>query len=106
VIGSRFGDRFPTRFLDRRATLAAGYGTTALVFQPPTLGVSYHFVFSVLLVGLVLALPAIGRPSGARIRVAVARRTVDPETPLSLAVTGISAVTIGWAAYLVGYLLL
>ncbi|MFC7071537.1 metal-dependent hydrolase [Halovenus rubra] len=79
--------------IHRRAVLGAGYVGTLLALPPPTLSVSYHFVFSVLAVGLV--------------------GVVDLPTPeldtarskLSLVTTGLAAVTIAWLAYSAGYLI-
>lgn len=47
--------------IDRRASAGATYGVAALAVTPPTLEVSYHFVFSILAVGLVCG--AIWTPS-------------------------------------------
>lgn len=71
-----------------RAGLGAGYAAVAPLLVPPTLGVSYHFVFSVLAVGLVAA---------------VASRDVR-RRPLRVAVTGLAAVTLAALAYAAVYL--
>nr|WP_305883035.1 metal-dependent hydrolase [Halobellus rarus] len=49
----RVTDRSVRLFSDRSAALGATYGVAALVLVPPTLEVSYHFVFSILAVGSV-----------------------------------------------------
>ncbi|SEG75587.1 LexA-binding, inner membrane-associated putative hydrolase [Halobellus limi] len=49
----RVTDRSVRLFSDRSAALGATYGAAALVLVPPTLDVSYHFVFSILAVGSV-----------------------------------------------------
>lgn len=94
----------PRRLVDRRATLGASYGFAALVLTPPTLDASYQFVFSILAVGLLLAIPELGFPSTRRIRAAFRARRIDGQRPLALALTGTAAVTIGWVAYLGAYL--
>jgi len=93
------------RFVNRRATLGASYGLVALVLTPPTLDASYHFVFSILAVGLLLAIPELGRPSARRVRSALRERRIDVQRPLALALTGTAAVTTGWMAYLGAYLI-
>ncbi|MGQ4555502.1 metal-dependent hydrolase [Halobellus sp. GM3] len=49
----RVTDRSPGPLFDRTATLGAAYSVVPLVLVPPTLDVSYHFVFSILAVGAV-----------------------------------------------------
>ncbi|WP_336023653.1 metal-dependent hydrolase [Halobellus salinisoli] len=49
----RLTDRSVRLFSDRTAALGATYGAAAIVLAPPTLDVSYHFVFSILAVGSV-----------------------------------------------------
>ncbi|MFD1686034.1 metal-dependent hydrolase [Halobellus litoreus] len=49
----RVTDRSIRLFSDRSAALGAAYGAAAIVLVPPTLDVSYHFVFSILAVGSV-----------------------------------------------------
>jgi membrane-bound metal-dependent hydrolase YbcI (DUF457 family) len=49
----RLYDRPWRALLDRRGTVGAAYGVAAVVMAPPTLAVSYHFVFSILSVGFV-----------------------------------------------------
>lgn len=44
--------------VDRRAALGVLYAPVAFLLPPPTLSVSYHFVFTILGVGFVLAVPA------------------------------------------------
>jgi membrane-bound metal-dependent hydrolase YbcI (DUF457 family) len=80
-----------------RVTLAAGYAASVLVIPPPTLDLSYPFVFSVVAVGLVGAVP--------RVRL-VGERSVRLPDRTATAVTALSAVTVAWVAYTVAYLLL
>nr|WP_092906631.1 metal-dependent hydrolase [Halostagnicola kamekurae] len=55
VAVARVTDRSLPRLVDRRASAGLAYGVAAVVMTPPTLEVSYHFVFSILAVGLVCA---------------------------------------------------
>ena len=49
----RLTDRRVTSYLERPAAVGVVYGAAALVLPAPTLDVSYHFVYSVLGIGLV-----------------------------------------------------
>ncbi|MFB6070435.1 MAG: metal-dependent hydrolase [Halanaeroarchaeum sp.] len=71
-----------------RATAGAAYAIAIAVLPPPTLGASYPFVFSVLGVGLVGAVP-------------IGRRRPEAVTAV---VTGLAGVTVAWFAYTVAYL--
>jgi membrane-bound metal-dependent hydrolase YbcI (DUF457 family) len=105
------------------AGLGTGYAVVIFLLPPPTLAVSYHFVFSVLAVGAVGVAPVLSR----RRRWADRRRLRDvPELTATLAVrsdggrgegsenvgrdvvgavvTGLSAVTLAWVAYGLAYL--
>ncbi len=79
-------------YVHRRAVLGAGYVGAVLALPPPTLSVSYQFVFSVLAVGLVgvvdVPVPDLRTPQSRR----------------GVAVTGLAAVTIAWLTYAAGYL--
>ena len=87
--------------LDRRATVGAGYAATALVLPAPTLDVSYHFVFTVLAVGIVGFVP---RVELERVR-PFARPRVSLPDGASAAVTALTAVTLAVVAYAGAYLL-
>lgn len=52
-------DTSPLDVIDRSAALGICYAPAALVLPAPTLEVSYHFVFTVVGLGIVLAVPAI-----------------------------------------------
>lgn len=102
----RLSGRRPREFVDARATVGVAYGVAALVLPAPTLSVSYHFVFSVLAVGTVGMAPR-GVPldrlrRGTKSRSLLARP--DAGDCLRGALTGLGAVTLGVAAYAVGYL--
>jgi hypothetical protein len=84
--------------IDRRAGLGLGYAGAAALVPAPTLDVSYHFVFPLLGVGLlVTAASAIREVRTAPDRWHGAERA---------ALSGLAAVTLAAVAYTVGYLLL
>ena len=79
------------RVVAGRAGLGAGFAATAFLLPAPTLDVSYHFVFPLLGLGLVVALPtprAIRGPSA---------------RPVRAAATGLAAVTVATLAYAAVY---
>jgi membrane-bound metal-dependent hydrolase YbcI (DUF457 family) len=80
-----------------RVAVAAGYAVAVAFVPPPTLNLSYPFVFSVIAVGGVGAIP--------RVRLGGERRMAVPDRRAAF-VTGLSAVTVAWAAYTVAYLVL
>jgi membrane-bound metal-dependent hydrolase YbcI (DUF457 family) len=80
------------RVVSGRAGLGAGYAATVFVLPAPTLDVSYHFVFPLLGLGLLVALPTPRMARGA-----VAR-------PVRAAATGLAAVTVATLAYTLVYL--
>ncbi|MFB6103296.1 MAG: metal-dependent hydrolase [Haloplanus sp.] len=87
----------PTTAVRPQATLGAGYAASILLIPAPTLDLSYPFVFSVLGVGLLGVLPRVrlvGEGGGP---------TVEPPDWLAALVTGLSAITVAWLAYLVAY---
>lgn len=71
-----------------RATLGAAYATAVLFLPAPTIDGSYHFVFSVVAVGMVGAVP-------------LRRRLPDGLTALT---TGLAGVTVAGLAYALAYL--
>ncbi|WP_251344106.1 metal-dependent hydrolase [Haloplanus halophilus] len=98
VVGAATGLRARTAVAPR-ATLGAGYAASVLLVPAPTLDLSYPFVFSVLGVGLVGALPrvrVVGTPDGP---------TVEPPDWLAACLTGLSAITVAWLAYAVAYVI-
>ncbi|WP_459192918.1 metal-dependent hydrolase [Halosimplex sp. J119] len=78
----------PHAHVDRRAVLGVAYAGAALALPAPTLEVSYHFVFSVLAVGVVGVSP----PSFERFR------------SWRAAVTALSAISLAAVAYAMVYL--
>jgi hypothetical protein len=89
--------RQPLSSLEARAALGVGYAASVLLIPAPTLDLSYPFVFSVLGVGLVGAMP--------RVRRFEERLGVERPDAVAAAVTGLAAVTVAWLAYTGAYLL-
>jgi len=113
-------DREVRSFVRPVGFAGVGYGLAGVVLTPPTLSVSYHFVFSVLGLGLTacalawvtasspVAAPAGPRADGGRERLRVVSslgRTVavDLERTATALVTGLVAVSLAWLAYLAVY---
>ncbi|GGL52951.1 metal-dependent hydrolase [Halocalculus aciditolerans] len=82
-------DRDPRDYVSPKATAGIAYAAVAFVVTPPTLDLSYPFVFSVLAVGVVGVTPD------------YTRRLPDAPTA---ALTGLAAVTLAGVAYLATYL--
>ncbi len=82
------------------AGLGVAYAAVVLWLPPPTLNVSYHFVFSILGVGTTLGAPAWRRSDGS------GWLPVDRLKVWGFAVTSTVAVALALAAYVAGYLLL
>ena len=80
-----------------RATLGAGYAASVAFIPAPTLELSYPFVFSVLGVGLVGILPRVRLADGP------GRPTVETPDWIGALLTGLSAITVAWGAYLLAY---
>jgi membrane-bound metal-dependent hydrolase YbcI (DUF457 family) len=91
----RFSGRQAAEALEPRAALGVGYAASVLFVPAPTLDLSYPFVFSVLGVGLLGAIPRVRRPG----------RRLSLERPggVPAVVTGLAAVTVAWLAYGVVY---
>ncbi len=92
VVYARLRDRSLRRYVHPRAALGAGYAGAVALVPPPTLAVSYQFVFGALTLGVVVTLA--GLP-------AVDLRSVRSRE--SLFVTGLATVTVAWLAYLLAY---
>jgi membrane-bound metal-dependent hydrolase YbcI (DUF457 family) len=95
AVYARLRDRSLRGYLHPRAALGAGYAGAVALVPPPTLAVSYQFVFGALALGAVVTLA--GLP-------AVDLRSVRSRE--SLFVTGLATVTVAWLAYLLAYLLI
>jgi len=102
AVAYRVTNRSILASVDRRAAVGAVYGVAALAVTPPTLEVSYHFVFSILGVGLLCGVvqDSYWRPFGARDRW---RPSVDAVFETGL--TTVAAVAVALAAYVTVYLL-
>ncbi|WP_339103626.1 metal-dependent hydrolase [Haloterrigena salinisoli] len=98
----RLTDRSILGSVDRRAGVGGVYGLAALAVTPPTLEVSYHFVFSILGVGLLCGVVR-GRRSTSVPRSSY-RRLPQTESTLEVVLTGLAAVTVALAAYAAVYL--
>jgi len=81
------------------ASLGVAYAGAVALFPPPTLSLSYPFVFSILGVGTTLGAPGWVRGDGPGVLPA------DRDRLWGWAVTGTAAVTLALGAYAVGYLL-
>ncbi|WP_222918987.1 metal-dependent hydrolase [Natrinema sp. SYSU A 869] len=100
----RLTDRSIFAAIDRRAGIGVVYGVAALAVTPPTLAVSYHFVFSILGVGLLCGVVR-ETPSLARSRASY-RGSPSPDGVLEIALTALAAVTVALVAYATVYLFL
>ncbi len=98
----RLTDRSILAFVDRRAAVGAAYGVAALAVTPPTLEVSYHFVFSILGVGLLCGVvgESYWRPFRAR-----DRWLPSMDAVFETGATTLAAVAVALAAYAAVYLL-
>ncbi len=103
-------DRDPRSFVRPLGATGLGYGLVGLVIAPPTLAVSYHFVLSVLALGAVTVTLTwlwpretgpVRADGGVTRRWRVGRRAVvDGDRVTTALVTGVTAVTLAWTAYL------
>jgi membrane-bound metal-dependent hydrolase YbcI (DUF457 family) len=80
-----------------RVAVAVGYALSVFLIPPPTLDLSYPFVFSVVAVGAVGVMPRV------HLRADRQRRLSVPDRTTAL-FTALAAVTVAWAAYAVAYL--
>lgn len=91
-----------TRSIDRRAGLGVAYGVAAVIMTPPTLEVSYHFVFSILSVGLVAG--GLSARAESRSPIAELRDRIDPPTStLGIVFTVLGGITAALVGYVVVY---
>lgn len=92
VVFGHLVDRSVWAAIDQRALVGVVYGGAAVVVAPPTMDVSYHFVFSVLALGIVGVAPT-------------DRQWRVPAT-WTVLVTGLATISIGATAYAATYLFL
>ncbi len=131
---ARVAGRSLTVLFERRAAIGVAYGVAAVVLTPPTLDVSYHFVFTILGIGVVVGAFSISPNPIARLvsvqsrlrrNRSLARRdvaslqrpwltvpSVDLDrllerypSPFEAAFAALGGVTIGLCSYAVVYLL-
>lgn len=95
----------PVRLVDRSAALGVAYGAVAVVMVPPTIDTSYHFVFSILGVGLACA--GVQRSRGTSISLSdLPQQLFGTRTAgLRTACTMIAGVAVALVSYTVVYLL-
>lgn len=89
--------------IDRRAGASATYGIAALAGTPPTLETSYHFVFSILGVGLLCG--AVRAELGPGRRRTLRDRTRSTDAVLEAVRTALAGVTVALVAYTATYAL-
>ncbi len=97
---------------DPSASIGATYSLAAIVLVPPTLEVSYHFVFSILLVGILCGTVSWLRskrrwPRGRSLRLTRTEFSIGRSTPaLTAVVTALAGTTIALVGYGAAYLAL
>lgn len=98
----RVTDRSVATFYDRSAVFGVAYGALALVLVPPTLEVSYHFVFSILAVGVACSGLSWYRSTPAT---SFRRRptVTDARAGFAVGATGLSGTTMALVGYAVVY---
>lgn len=85
-------DRPIRQYIHHRAVAGVTYGAAVLALPPPTLDVSYHFVFSVLAVGSVGAAVDLPLPAFR-----------ERATQYTVLLTALTAITLAWASYAIVY---
>lgn len=93
------------RLSDPSVTLGAAYGVAPLLFVPPTLDVSYHFVFSILAVGVGCAALSWARTASRPLFGSPVRRA-GASAGLSFVVIALAGVTVALAGYTAVYVAL
>jgi len=106
VVVARHRGYSPAALVDGRAVLGVLYGGAALVMVPPTIEVSYHFVASIVLVGVACASIPRSRQEPYLIRDLSSRLAGDAEAALRTTFTALGAIALALASYAVVYLLL
>ncbi len=102
--------------IDRRSLVGVAYGPAALVLAPPTLAVSYHFVFSIIPIGIVCG-GLSGGMSGRMVGPGLGLRRGWPRIPrsvsdrsahdmLGMVLTGLTGITVALLSYATVYLLI
>lgn len=104
VVVARYFDLQPRELVGRRAAVGGLYGAAAVVMVPPTIHLSYHFVFSILLVGAVCGAVRRSRRRQSRLRTLYHRIAGHPEATLRTTFTAIAAIAAALVSYGVVYL--
>jgi membrane-bound metal-dependent hydrolase YbcI (DUF457 family) len=105
VVVARHAGLDPVSLVDRRAGLGALYGAGAVVMVPPTIDLSYHFVFSILTVGVVCGTIRRSRWSPRSVQNLYHRLAGDPEAALRTTFTALAGIAVALASYAVVYAL-
>lgn len=105
VVLARHAGLRPSRLVDRRAGIGALYGIGAIVMVPPTIHLSYHFVFSILTVGIVCGGIRRSRWGPYPLRNCYHRVAGDPEAALRTAFTGLAGIAVALGSYAFVYVL-
>lgn len=95
----------PLRLIEPSAALGVFYGVAAVVIVPPTVEVSYHFVFSILAVGLVCGGAQRIRTTRFSLRDAPDRLFGTRTAALRTTCTMLAGVSVALVSYTVVYLL-
>jgi membrane-bound metal-dependent hydrolase YbcI (DUF457 family) len=95
----------PHRLVDRRALLGAVYGVGAVVMAPPTIHLSYQFVFSILAVGGVCGTVRRSPRGWYPLRRAVDRLAGTREAALRTTMTTLAGIAVALVSYGAMYLL-
>lgn len=105
VVVARHAGLDPVSLVDRRAGVGALYGAGAVVMAPPTIDLSYHFVFSILTVGVVCGTIRRSRWSPRSARNLYHRLAGDPEAALRTTFTALAGIAVALVSYAVVYAL-
>jgi membrane-bound metal-dependent hydrolase YbcI (DUF457 family) len=105
IVVARHAGLDPASLVDRRAGIGALYGAGAVLMVPPTIDLSYHFVFSILTVGVVCGTIRRSRWSPVSARNLYHRFAGDPEAALRTTFTALAGIAIALVSYAVVYAL-
>jgi hypothetical protein len=106
IVLARHLDLEPRDLVGRRAAIGGLYGAAAVVMVPPTIHLSYHFVFSILLVGAVCGAARRSRRRPSLARTLYHRIAGDPEAALRTAFTALAGIAVALVSYAVVYVTL
>ena len=105
VVVARHWGFAPHRLVDRRALLGAVYGVGAVVMAPPTIHLSYQFVFSILAVGGICGTVRRSPRGWYPLRNALSRLVGTREAALRTTLTTIAGIAVALVSYGAVYLL-